>query len=174
MKNLGTTLVVLGISLIALGAVLKLDNFKEIKNEIKSAVEGKSPQASGTPFVAGSWETAPFTGNDNRTAPLLWSIKFAVPKKRGCVSDAVGKMYVSPGTVVFVKVADKSGGTFTVGTTSERRTVNDTGKWLAARFVEPSKREGLDIPVTKREQFVICDATENMIAYFEARRLPKK
>lgn len=170
MKNLGLTLVIVGVSLIALGTVLKMDGFEEIRKTVTS----KPAQPSGTPFVPGSWEIAPFTDNDNRTAPLLWSIVFHIPQKRGCVSDAVGKMYVAPGTVVFIKVVNGSGGAVQVGTRSDRRTVTDTGKWLAARFVEPHKRGGWDIPVTRREQFVICDATENMIVQFEARRLPKK
>lgn len=168
MKKIGIALIVSGILLIVIGAALKSDGL------VGAVMKKIKPKPVGTPFVAGSWEIPPFTNNDNRTAPLLWSIRFAIPKKPGCVSDAVGKMYVTPGTVVFIKVVDESEGEVKVGTVSDKRTVKDTGAWLAARFVTPNKSDRMDIPITKREQFIICDATENMVVHFEARKLPKE
>lgn len=171
MKKLGIMLIVSGILLVIVGASVKSDGLSGV---VSAVMKKFKPKPVGTPFVPGSWEIPPFTNNDNRVAPLLWSIKFHIPKKPGCVSDAVGKMYVTPGTVVFIKVVDESEGSVKVGTVSDKRTITDTGAWLAARFVTPNKRSAMDIPITKREQFIICDATENMVVHFEARKLPKE
>ena len=167
MKKIGITFIIFGILSVITGAGLKSEGL------VAAVTKLTKPKPTGAPFVPGSWEIPPFTDNNNKTAPMLWSILFHIPKGTGCKTDAKDKMYVSPGTVVFIKVVNESKGSVKVGTISDKRTVTDTGKWLAARFVTPNKRDSMDIPITKREQFVVCDATENMSVHFEARRLPK-
>ena len=132
------------------------------------------PKGKTTPFASRHEKIAPFTNNDNRVAKLLWSYRFAIEGgHQGCQGDE-SNMWVEPNTVVFIKFVDGSNGEVKAGTPSDRRRVRNTSeKWMAARFVAPGNMKySSDIQISKRELFVVCDASENTVLHLEARRLP--
>jgi hypothetical protein len=144
-------------------------------DEIPSSKANATPASSkpaATPFQSRREKIPPFTGNDNRTAPLLWSYRFSVAANDGC-RGAEGEMWVEPNTVVFVKFVDGATGDVKVGVPGDRRTARNTSSWMAARFVLVGQMKyPTDIQISKREPFVVCDASENLFLHLEARRLP--
>lgn len=134
--------------------------------------DSSSSTISEKEFDARHWKIKPFTKNNNKTAPLLWAYRFSLPSTtRGCTGDEKD-MWIQPNSVVFVRVTEGKSGTFKVGTPDEQRTVSDTSSWMAARFVEPGRKQHpADFQISDRKLFVLCYPSENMIVEVEARRL---
>jgi hypothetical protein len=134
--------------------------------------DGK-PETSGTPFESRHWKIQPFTKNNNRTAPLLWSYAISIPANTQKCQGSEKNLWVEPNTVVFVRLVDSPSGEVKIGTPNDRRTIRNTSSWMAARFFPSGKKQHPgDFEIKKRESFVVCEATHNMVLELEARRLP--